>query len=179
MFNKLRQNYRLSNVLIRIAFVLAYVLYSWQDSMVAVQLSTLQLQSTGLHMTNSLAVVTALMTSAGIGVALMFIVPLLASWFLNLSKFYTVPRAEYRLLVHVFFTLYYVVCGVLKLINVFTPLLLNWGDTLFPLLVSLGCMIWFYHVTSKLYFNDVTKVFYFRNISILYFVCAFVFGVVL
>ena len=174
MFSKLRQNYRLSNILVRLLFVLGYVLYSWQDSFTAVELTADQLKEMGLTMTSSLALTTAFMTSALIGVALMFIVPWLASLFLNLSKFYNVPHAEYRLLVHVFVSLYYLVCGALKLINVFTPILLTWGAVLFPFLTSLGCIIWFYAVTSKLYFNDTTKPFYFRNMAIAYFVIAFV-----
>lgn len=179
MFSKLRQNYRLSNILVRILFVLGYIFYSWQDSLVSVQLSMYQLNAMGIALTSAQELLVALMTSTLLGVGLMFLVPWLASVFLNMSKFYAVPHSEYRLLVHVFFTLFYFVCGALKLVNIFTPLLLTWGATLFPFLVSLGCVIWFYSVTSNLYFNDVTKPFYFRNMAILYFVCAFVFGVLL
>ena len=166
-------------MLIRIAFVLAYIFYSWQDSLTAVEISNAQLKALGLAMPGSLNVVTALFTSSLIGVGLMFLVPLLARLFLNMSRFYSVPRAEYGLLVHVFFTLYYVVCGALRLINLFTPILLVWGSVLFPVVTSLGCVIWFYIVTSRLYFNDVIKPFYFRNMAIVYLVCAFVFGVIL
>lgn len=179
MFSKLRQNYRLSNVLIRILFVLAYVLYSWQDNLVAVELSMAQFNAMGFTLSGAQMLLSALLTGALIGVALVFLVPWVASLFLNISKFYNVPHSEYRLLVHVFFTLYYFVCGALKLVNVFTPILLTWGAVMIPFLVSLGCVIWFYKVTSDLYFNDVTRPFYFRNMAILYFVCAFVFGVVL
>ena len=180
MFSKLRSNYRLSNVLARIAFVFAYVLYSWQTSFTVAEMTLRETYLAGLYgFSASYTIVLAFLVSAIIGVGLMFVVPFLTRTFLNLSRFYNVPNAEYALLAHVFITLYYLVCGALKLINLFTPLLLVWGDVLFPFIVSLGCVIWFYAVTSKLYFNDVTKPFYFRNMAIVYFVCVFVFGVVL
>lgn len=179
LFSKLRQNYRLSNILIRILFVLGYVFYSWQDNLTAAELTKIQLYDMGVILTGSQTLLTALLVAALFGVALVFLVPWFAKLFLNASKFYSVPQAEYCLLVHVFFTLYYFVCGALKLVNVFTPILLAWGAVIFPFLVSLGCVIWFYKVTSDLYFNDATRPFYFRNMAILYFVCAFLFGVVL
>ena len=180
MFSKLRSNYRLSNVLVRIAFVLAYVLYSWQTSLTVAQTTMREMSGMGLYgISESYTMIVAFFASASLGVGLMFLVPFLARTFLNVSHFYNVPRAEYSLLAHVFITFYYLVCGALRLINLFTPLLLVWGDVLFPIVTSLGCVIWFYAVTSKLYFNDVTKPFYFRNVAIVYLVCAFVFGVVL
>ena len=125
MIEKLRSNYKLSNVLIRIALALSYVLYSWQSSLAV---ATVMLgQMTEVPVTGTYALIVALLTSAGLGVALMFLTPLIAQLFLNYSRFYSVPRAEYRLLTMVFFTLYFAICGVLKLINLFTPILLVWG----------------------------------------------------
>ncbi len=178
MFNKLRQNYKLSDVLIRIAFVLAYVFYSWQTCLASVQLVKLQYGSL-LHFTDTLVLFTALFTALIMGIIIMLLVPFVTRLFLNSSRFYTVPRAEYVLLAHVFCTIYFAVCGALRLINLVTPLLLGWGGVLFPFLVSLACVIWFYHVTSQLYFNDLTRPYYFRNLAIVYFVCALVFEVVL
>ena len=132
-----------------------------------------------LNISETYALVVAIFASLLIGVALMFIVPFIANLFLNFSRFYSVPRAEYRLLVQLFFTLYYFVCGVLSLVHLFTPIFLTWGEKLFPFVVGTGCVIWFYAVTKKLYFNDVTAWYYFRNLAIVYFVFALVFGVVL
>ena len=162
MINKLRANYHLSNVLIRILFVLAYTLYSWQTSL---SVTTLML---GQQMTGNYNLVVALLTSMILGTVIMFLVPIVTNVFLNYSRFYTVPRAEFALLAHLFFTIYFAICGVLKLINLFTPLLLVWGEILFPVLVSLGCIIWFYSVTTKLYFNNQTKPYYFRSLTIAY-----------
>ncbi len=178
MFSKLRQNYRLSNILIRIAFVLAYVLYSWQTWLASAQLVKMQFGS-AMFLSDSMLVAIALTSSALVGVALMFLLPLFVNLFLNVSKFHNVPRAEFTLLVHLFFVLFYFVCGSLELFNLLTPLLINWGGRLFELLVSAGCVIWFYDVTSKLYFNDVTNPYYFRNLAIVYLACAFLFGVLL
>ena len=180
MFSKLRSNYRLSNILVRIAFVLCFVLYSWQYSLQVTQMTIREMSYMGFGgFSDSYTLLMAIFVSSALGVGLMFLTPFLARTFLNISRFYSVPRAEYGLLSLVFVTLYLLVCGLLKLINVFTPLLLVWGEVLFPFLISLGCVIWFYAVTSKLYFNDVTKPFYFRNMAIVYFVCTVVFGVVL
>ena len=179
MFSKLRSNYKLSNILVRIAFVLAYVLYSWQTSLSVTEMTIAQMSYLGTgNFSEAYTLVMSLFVSASLGVGLMFLLPLLARTFLNVSRFYNVPHAEYTLLAHVFFTLYFVVCGALRLVNVFTPLLLVWGEVLFPVVVGTACAIWFYAVTSKLYFNDVTKPFYFRNMAIVYFVCVVV-GVVL
>ena len=131
MFSKLRNNYRLSNVLIRIAFVLCYVLYSWQDILGNTHL-VLTMYGHALNLSDSYALVTAIIASLLIGVVLVFLVPFVANVFLNFSRLYNVPRAEYGLLTHLFFTLYYFVCGVLSLINLFTPLLLTWSEKLFP-----------------------------------------------
>ena len=162
LINKLRANFNLSNLLIRIFFVLAYVLYSWQTSLAV---ATLMMEQT---FGGSFNLLTALLASALIGVGIMFLLPLLSNLFLNYSHFYTVPRAEFALLTHLFVAIYFVICGLLKLINLFTPILLVWGNVLFPVLTSIGCAIWFYHVTSNLYFNNQTKPYYFRNLSIVF-----------
>ena len=178
MFSKLRSNYRLSNILIRIAFVLAYVLYSWQNILATTQMM-LSSYGYGINLPDAYILVVAIFSSLLIGVALMFLVPFAAKLFLNFSSFYNVPRAEYSLLVHLFLTIYYFVCGLLSLIHLFTPLLLTWGDKLFPFITATGCLIWFYVVTKKLYFNDAVAVYYFRNLAIVYFIVALIFGVVL
>ena len=166
MIEKLRSNYKLSNVLVRIALALSYVLYSWQTSLAV---SSLMLgQMIDMPVTGAYNLFIALMTSALLGVAIMFLVPLISRLFLHYSQFYSVPRAEYGLLTMLFVALYFAICGILKLINLFTPILLVWGEILFPILVSLGCAIMFYRVTAKLYFNNQTKPYYFRSLLVTY-----------
>lgn len=162
MIKKLRANYSLSKVLISIFFVLAYILYSWQSSL-AVTTLTLQQSLSGQY---NLWI--ALFSSALLGVLLLFLVPVVSNFIINRSHFYTVPRAEYGLLAQLFFALYFLICGALRIINLFTPILLVWGEILFPVIVSLGCIIWFYSLTAKLYFNDQTKPYYFRTLAITY-----------
>ena len=178
MFSKLRRNYRLSNVLVRIAFVLAYVLYSWQNILATTQLM-MQMYGMTTHASGVYVLLMSIFVSLLIGVVIMFLVPFLANTFLNFSRFYNVPRAEYGLIVHVFFTIFYFACGALSLLHLITPILLTWGEKMFPFIAATGCMIGFYAVTKKLYFNDVTSWYYFRNLAIVYFVFAFIFGVVL
>ena len=153
-------------MLIRIFFVLAYVLYSWQKSLAVATLLSQQLLAQGFGGSYNLWL--ALLASAILGVVLMFLVPFVSNVFLSYSHFYTVQRAEYGLLAHLFITIYFLICGLLRLINLLTPILLVWGEILFPVLVSLGCVIWFYHVTANLYFNNQTKPHYFRSLAITY-----------
>ncbi len=178
MINKLRQNYQLSNVLIRMAFVLTYVFYAWHEYIASAYVVS-NLNGVTVALNDSVIVATAILASLLLGIVLMFLVPVVTNLFLNTSRFYNVPRAEYALLAHSFCTLYFLFCGVLKLTYFVTPLLYNWGGVLFPFFTSLGCLIWFYHVTSKLYFNDLTRPYYFRNMAIVYFVLALVLEVLL
>ena len=177
MLNKLRQNYRLGNTLIRLAFVLLYVFYSWQDSLASAQLAAQQIVTYAVS--DAFIVAMGLLSSLVLGIVLMFAVPYLMSWFLHVCRFYNIPRSEFGLLAQLFCCIYYLACGLLRLLNLATPLLLNWGGVLFPFVVSLCCVIGFYHVTSQLYFNDVTRPYYFRSVAIVYFVCAVVFEVLL
>ena len=179
MFNKLRSNYQLSNVLVRIAFVLAYAFYRWQTILEFTQVGLQMYGMTGIDVSGPIGIISAVVATLLIGVIVMAILPLLVNAFLNFSRFYNVPRAEYGLLVNLFFAMYYFICGALSLVNLITPILLIWGEKLFPFIAGTGCMIWFYAVTRKLYFNDATEKYYFRNMAILYFVVAVVFGVVL
>ena len=103
LIEKLRSNYKLSNVLIRLALVLSYILYSWQSSLGVA--AVIVGQMTAVPVTGTYALFVALITSALIGVLIMFLTPLISQLFLNYSHFYSVPRAEYRLLTMAFFTL--------------------------------------------------------------------------
>ena len=178
MFGKLRANFRLSNILVRIAFVLTYVLYSWQKTLASTQLA-FQLYGAAYNISDTYMIVMAISVSLLIGMVLMFVVPLVTNVFLTYSRFYNVPRAEFGLFAQLFFTLFYLVSGLLSLVNLITPLFLTWGGKLIPFIVATGAVIGFYAVTKRLYFNDATEKFYFRNLAIIYFVLAFVFGVIL
>lgn len=175
MINKLRSNYKLSNALVRVFFVLSYVFYSWYKNLSGALVTIALMQEyatyTGLYvLTEQSTLWLAFSTSLFSGVILVLIVPIVVNWYLNFSRFYKVPQAEYTLIALLFCTLYFVVCGALNLINLITPLLVIWGNVIFPVIVSLGCIIWFYRVTVKLYFNDVTELYYFRSVAVLYLV---------
>ena len=159
MFSKLRANYNLSNILVKVFFVLAVVLSTWQ-TMLGTYVGVLQqyvAQFSGAY-----KLVFALLASAIAGVMLMFLVPFLTGAFLNLSKIYNVPRAEYCLIVNLYCAIGFFINGLLNLINLITPIFMVWGRVIFPFIITLGCFISFYFVTAKLYFNDVTKVHYFK-----------------
>lgn len=163
MFNKLRANYNLSNVLVRIFFVLAVVLATWQTSLGTLYHMYIGVSADLLAQFNGAAkLAIALLASLIMGVILMFLTPVLTGLFLNLSKIYSVPRAEYCLLVNLFCAIGFFISGLLGLINLITPVFMVWGGVIFPFVITLGCFIAFYLVTAKLYFNDVTRVHYFK-----------------
>ncbi len=163
MIEKLRSNFKLTNILVRILFVLCFMFANWQSALAA---TILVLGSANLYL--ALAVVLLL------GTGIMFLVPVLVNLALNIARIYTVPRAEYCLLAEAFFTLGYFICGLLNLVNLFTPLALIWGGVLFPFISSLIAALLFYRLTAKLYFNDVTVLNYFKSFAIVYLVLVLV-----
>jgi len=157
----------LSNVLVRIFFVLAVVFSTWQTSLGVVYYAfsgNLAGVMNGFNGTAKLLI--ALLTSAIIGVILMFLVPLLANLFLNVTKIYSVPRAEFCLIVNLYCSVGFFLNGLLNLINLITPVFMVWGGVIYPFIITLGCFASFYLVTSKMYFNDVTRVHYFKCVLI-------------
>lgn len=167
MFNKLRANYNLSNILVKIFFVLAVMLSTWQTSLgILYYAFPAELASvlSGLNSAAKLAI--ALLSSGIIGVILMFITPFFANLFLNACKIYSVPRAEYCLIVNLYCAIGFFINGLLNLINLITPIFMVWGGVIFPVVITIGCFISFYFVTSKMYFNDVTQVYYYKCLLI-------------
>ncbi len=171
MLTKLRNNYKLSNILVRIAFVLAFVFANWQTGLAAVMLTESYVQTT---FTGAVKLIVALLSVAFSGTIWMFLLPPITNVVLNFAKIHSVPRNEYCVLVHAFFALGYFICGVLNLVNVFTPLFAVWGRILFPFVSSLVAVVLFYKVTSKLYFNSATTVYYFKVCAIAYLAIVFV-----
>lgn len=168
MFSKLRSNYNLCNLLVRIFFVLSFVASSWQRFLGVSAL---------LFGEGDLAL--ALLSALVLAVILQVLVPVAVNFFINATRLYSLPRAEYVLLVNLFVALYYFGCALLNVVNFFTPLLLTWGAVVFPFVVSLICVWCFYELTVKLYFNDVTEAYYFRCIATVYLAFAFLLGVIL
>lgn len=169
MFSKLKANYNLSNVLVRVFFVLAVVLATWQSMLGTVYYAYFGPTQEMLAQFNaSFKLVIALMSSTVAGVLLMFVTPYIAQLFLNVTKIYSVPRAEFCLLVNLYCGIGFFLVGMLNLINLITPIFMVWGGVLFPIIVTIGCFASFYIVTSKMYFNDVTKVHYFKCLLIVF-----------
>jgi len=178
MFNKLRENYKLSNVLLRIAFVLSFIFANWQQFLGVTSLVS-RLTLYGIDIPSTLQLLIAFMSALLVGVVLMFLLPVFVNLFLNVIRNYTVPRAEYKLLAYAFFVMGNFALGLLNLINIFTPVFLVWGGILFPFLTFTVCAALFYRVTAKLYFNDVTVGNYFRGLMIAYTMLAILLGVIL
>lgn len=159
MISALRKNFNLCNVLARILFVVTYVLSHWQLGLAA----TLQV----LGETNWLL---AVVTLAVLGTAWMFLLPVLVKFLLNTARIVSVPLSEFTLFAHLFCSLAFVVLGLLNLVNLFTPLLVVWGQKLFPFVAALVASVAFYATTSKLYFNDATRPHYFKMFAIYFLV---------
>lgn len=166
MIEKLRHNFNLTNVLARIFLVLMFVFANWQQYLTA---TILVLGHSSLALGLSAAFI--------VGVILAFLLPVLINLVLNWAKIFSVPRAEYCLLGIIFTALGMFVCGLLNLVNLFTPLFIVWGSVIFPFVSLLVAMLCFYKVTSTLYFNDVTRVYYFKLCLIVFVVLAVLVGV--
>ena len=164
MIAKLRSNFRLCKILVSVAFLLTFMFARWQSGLSAMLIVESML---GVSLGAS-KIWYGLASELLIGVIWMFLLPVLVNWFLNISRIYNLPRAEYCLLVQIFFALGYLICGCLNIVNFFTPVMLVWGSVLFPFVSSLVAAVLFYKVTAKLYFNDVTVVPYFRSFVIVY-----------
>ncbi len=168
MFGKLRKNFNLANILVKVFFVLAVVFSTWQTSLGTLYYAFVGNLASGIMdgFSGAAKLTIALLTSAVLGVILMLVTPLVTNLFLNVSKIYNVPRAEYCLIVNFFCTVGFFLNGLLNLINLITPVFMVWGGVIFPFIITLGCFVSFYVTTSKLYFNDVTKAHYFKCLLI-------------
>ncbi len=174
MIKKLRQNYQLSNVIARLLFVATYAFFMWQN---AISASSIVLEQ--FDMSQDHTILLSVLTSLLLGVILQFLVPVLCNVFLNIAKIRTVPLAEYTLLAHICFSLFFFVVGLFRIVNIFTPILSVWGDIIIRFIISLACGFLFYKITQKLYFNDVTTPYYFKVFGISFLVLTVVLGVLL
>ncbi len=172
LIEKFKTNFQLSNLIVRILFVVCFIFCSWQDLLISAQLV---LGTVGMSEKATIPV----MILGGIisAVLLLLVIPFVINMLLNFLRMYNVPRSEYILIAMLFMAIGFFACGILNLVNLFTPILITWGSVIFPLIVSLGCMIGFYKVTANLYFNDVTRQHYFKYLAIVYLVVVVVMGV--
>ena len=172
LFEKLKTNYQLSNMIVRILFVVGFTFCNWQDLLISVNLV-----SEGMGLPAGATIPMVLLSGIFMGLIINLCVPFAVNAILNFSRLYNVPRHEYVLLAMLFFDIGFFACGILNLVNLITPIFMTWGAVLFPLIVSCGCVIGFYKVTSKLYFNVVTRQRYFKGLAIAYLVTVVVLGV--
>ena len=100
--------------------------------------------------------------------------PIIVSFALSLARIYSVPVGEYGILAVSFFGLGYLLRGLLNIVNFFTPVMLVWGGVIFPFIATLVASVGFYAVTSKLYFNDLTRPYYFRVCVLVFFVAVLI-----
>lgn len=159
MISVLRKNFKAANVSVRILFVLTFVFASWRDGLTAT-----------LYVLNEANWPLAIAVLTVLGVALMFLLPVIVNVLLGWSRIVSVPQAEYCLLAHAFCSLGFLLSGLLDLINLITPLTLIWGARLFPLISTIVAAVLFYATTSRLYFNDATRVHYFKMYSVFFLV---------
>lgn len=172
VIEKFKTNFQLSNLIVRILFVVGFIFCSWQDLLISAQLVL-----SAVGMSEDATIPVMILGGVLTAVILLLAIPFVINMLLNFLRMYNVPRAEYVLIAMLFMAIGNFACGILNLVNLFTPILITWGSVIFPLIVSLGCMIGFYKVTANLYFNDVTRPHYFKYLAIVYFVVVVVTGV--
>ncbi len=163
MITKLRNNFKISNVLSKVLFVLTFAFANWQQASAILALLSGQ--------NNTLL---AIVFCWAVAIAMVLIVPFVVEFLLKTLKLYNLPTAEYTFLATCACSFGFLLCGLLNLVHLFTPIFLAWGSVLFPFISTLLATLLFYKVTAKLYFNDVTVVHYFRSVGILFVVLVFV-----
>lgn len=161
MINKIRSNLKLYNVLFKALLVLTYFFASWKEFA-----GTLTLMQNSADWPT---IVWGCAISSAVMVAIAHFLPRI---YLKFAKIYTVNLQEYSVIATLFFALHYLIVGLLNLLLLAFPSFITWGSVLFPLVSVLGCGVAFYFATCKLYFNDVTRYYYFNSLSILIIVMA-------
>lgn len=156
-----RKNFMLSNIVVRILFVLTYFFSHWQTGLTS---TLIVMGETNWPL--------AILVLVIIGTVLMFLIPVITGVLLGWARIISVPRAEFCFLAYVFCAVGFAILGIFNLVNLFTPLLLSWGEALFPLIAAAVASLLFYRVTSKLYFNDVTRPHYFKMCAVYFAVFA-------
>ena len=166
MIAKLRTNFRQANMLAKVVLVCAYVFANWKNFAGALT-----------FMTGSASWPMILFGCALSGLIVMLIANFVPKMYLRFAKIYTVPVSEFCLFSTLAWAGYCLVLGTLNLVYLFAPTFLVWGSVIFPVVSVIASGTAFYLVTSKLYFNDATRFYYFKTLAIVVLVLAVFVGV--
>ena len=155
MLTKIRTNFNKVNVASKILLVVAYVLAMWKEFAAVLT----------AYLGNAQWVMVLFGCSIS-GAVVAVIAHFIAKLYLRMTRLHTVPVREFSLFSTLAYTLYYVLLALLNLIILVAPTFLVWGSVIFPVVSALASGAAFYLVTSKLYFNDVTRAYYFKTMAI-------------
>lgn len=161
LINKIRNNYLASAILIRLLFVATFIFANWQLT-VSACVMILGAPSLGVII-GSIATMAVMVT---------VLLPVITNLLLNMYGIHTVPRNEYILLTFFFFSMGCLLQGLLNLLVMALPYAGSWIIILSRFFGSVLSWVLLYAVTSKLYFNDVNRKYYFRAMAIMFFVFA-------
>ena len=81
LFEKLKTNYQLSNMIVRILFVVGFTFCNWQDLLISVNLV-----GEGMGLPASATIPTVLLSGIFMGLLLNFCVPFVVNAILNISR---------------------------------------------------------------------------------------------
>ena len=155
MIAKIRSNFKTVSILSKVLLICTYVFANWK-SFAGVMTA----------LTGSAKISTTLLGCAISGVIVAVVAHFLPKLYLRFAKIYTVPVDEFCLFSTLAWAAYCLMLGLLNLIYLLAPTFVVLGSVVFPVVSALTAGVCFYAVTSKLYFNDVTRQYYFRSIGI-------------
>ena len=155
----------LATILSKVLLVCAYVFANWKVFAGALT-----------YMTGSAYWPTVLFGCSLSGGVIVLFSHFIARLFLRFIKINTVPETEFCFFATLAWTLYCLILGLLNLVYLFAPTFVTWGTAIFPVVATLLSGLAFYVVTSKLYFNNATKAYYFKMLSIAIIVLAVMAG---
>ena len=155
MITKLRTNFQLANKLSKVLLLVAYTIACWQDNagILTLLIGCAPISATFL----------CCLFSGGIVAVVAHFLPRL---FLKAIKVYSIDPAEFSFFATLAWTVYYVLVALLKLVYLFAPTFIVWGNIIFPVVSTLLAGLGLYVVTSKLYLNDLTRPYYFVSFAI-------------
>lgn len=151
MLEKLKTHYGLTLWLVRLLFCVTYVFGCWYDIKTSCYSATIYY---GIGMTS---VWLCLLVGILSAIIWLVILNVLVRMLLRALSIYGLPSNEFAVVVTFFFSFYYLLLGLFYLFALITPVILVWGQILFPVVSTLIASMLFFFAIRKLYLNTTTS----------------------
>ncbi|MEG1711239.1 MAG: hypothetical protein RR054_02570 [Clostridia bacterium] len=148
---KIRNNYNLSQWIVRIIYIISVVFAEWFNLNSIVRLINTQ-YSLILNPYWLYVIIFGIIESIVALVFLRFAIKGIKFF----GRFYTLPESECTFLLVLACIIANIAAGVMRLSYLITPLVFVWGKYLFGILSGFPAMLWFFGKLKKYYINEQT-----------------------